>query len=129
VAYTRNKNRKREQKRFKGSLLTAPIIEEIDIIKDIWKEVALPMWVIKKIMKSFLKSISFRMQDGHYIVFNGFGSFVPFERTLGIRGCANYDETKKKVLYKWKISDALRRTIVKKTVEEIKDADRTESPS
>jgi hypothetical protein len=127
VAYTRNKNRKREKKRYKGSLLTAPIVEEIDLIKDIWKEVGLPMWVIKKIMKSFLKSISKRMIDSSYICLNGFGSFVPFERTMGIKGCANYDETKKKVAYKWKISDALRRTIVKKTIEEIKDADRTES--
>jgi nucleoid DNA-binding protein len=97
-----DKKRKRSRARMKGSDPNATIIEEFHILKAIYKNTDLPMWVIKKVCVMFLQVMKERLLHGDYIYFSGLGAFVPYRRSVGDRRFKTYDPTRMRTVYRWK---------------------------
>jgi hypothetical protein len=119
-----NRNRTRSRRRFPGSDPEAPMLEEVHILREVYKEVGLPLWVIRKVCISLFKVIKMFMMKGGYVFINNFGAFVPFRTARGLMGTKAYDPTTTKIMYKFKISPVVRAHISDATKRRVKDAKR-----
>jgi nucleoid DNA-binding protein len=96
-----NKKRKMSRVRARGSDPEAELVEEYHILRGIYKETDLPMWVIKKVCTFFLKEMKKHLLRGAYIYFTGLGAFVPSRKATGSRRFGTYDPTKSHISYRW----------------------------
>lgn len=122
--------RRRSRARYPGSDPDAKIVEEFNILREIYKGTDLPMWVIKKVCVAFLAITKKFLLTGHYIYFSGLGAFVPFKRNKGTRRFKNIDLTKTHIVYKWKPSSSFASELMQSTLREVKpDVDISQSGS
>jgi hypothetical protein len=112
----RSRIRKRARARIEGSDPEAEMVEEYHILREIYKNTDLPMWVIKKVCAFFLKEMRRRLLHGDYIYFSSLGAFVPFRRCVGTKRFKTYDPTKSHVTYKWKGTARFKEDLLKSTI-------------
>lgn len=109
------KSEKVKKRYYKGADNDAPLANDFTLLKEVWKEVLVPMWLIKKIMNVYLKTIEKYMSKGYHIYITHLGAIVPYRKDFNLPWSKGHDPNITRITYKFKLSPYLREKIKKAT--------------